>query len=237
MLKNAFYVGGAVLIVIFAYYGIRFYASLHRSKVLIQNTTPFTLDSGAGLSMLVIGDSTAVGVGASKPEDSLPGRVSELLHATRVENYAVSGAMVQDLPPQIAKAKQLSYDFILVQIGANDITHRHSATTAAQKLVTILKTLPSAKQVLVISAGDVGSATIFPPFLAPYFTQLTLQYHTALERELSAAGITYVNLYKSPDNYLFSTEPETYLAADGFHPSSAGYGLWSKAIAPHITVH
>lgn len=237
MIKNAFYLVGALLIVVFAYYGIRFYAALQRSKVLVQNATPFTLDSEPGLSMLVIGDSTAVGVGASKAEDSLAGRIAGFLHATHVENYAVTGAMVQDLPPQITKAEQDSYDFILVQIGANDITHRHPAEATAQKLITILKTLPAAKQVLVISAGDVGSATITPPFLASYFTQLNLQYHAAFAKEVSAIGDTYVNLYESPDNYLFSTHPEIYLAADGFHPSSEGYGLWFKAIAPHITVH
>jgi lysophospholipase L1-like esterase len=234
MFKIFFLFIAAAVLITFVYYGARFISAVQRSKVLIQNTTPYTIDKGAGFSILVIGDSTAVGVGASKADDSLAGRIANAKHATHVENYAVSGAVVDDLPLQIIEASQTDYDLILVQIGANDITHFHPAAQTAQALATTLKTLPTSKQVLVISAGDVGAATIIPPFLSGIFTKLNLAYHAEFARVLGVEGITYVNLHDAPDSELFSTHPEIYLAADGFHPSSAGYELWYKAVAPHL---
>ncbi len=236
MIKIVFFAIIATIFLGFMYYGARFMSAMQRSKVLIQKAMPYTLDSGAGFSMLVLGDSTAAGIGADKPEDTVPGRIADELNATHVENYAVSGAVVDDLVLQITEARQTSYDFILVQIGGNDITRLHPAVQTAQTLTFILKTLPPAKQVLVVSAGDVGAATIIPPFFRPIFTKLNLAYHAEFAKDLGAEGITYVNLHEAPDNELFTTHPEIYLAVDGFHPSGAGYGLWFNAIKPHLIV-
>lgn len=234
MIKIIFLGVAALALITFVYYGARFMSAIQRSKVLAQKSVPFTLDKGPGFSMLVLGDSTAVGVGADKPEDSVPARVAATQHATHVENYGVSGAIVDDLPIQITEAIQSSYDLILVQIGGNDITRLHPAVQTARMLVSILKALPPSKQVVVISAGDVGAATIIPPFFRPIFTKLNLAYHAEFTKALTAEGYTYVNIHAFPDNYLFTSQPEIYLASDGFHPSSAGYGIWFNAIKPHL---
>jgi lysophospholipase L1-like esterase len=235
MIKIFFICIGAALLIGFVYYSARFMGGVQRSTVLIEKAKPYTLDAGTGFSMLVLGDSTAVGVGADTPGESVPGRVAKAVHATHVENYAVTGAVVDDLPVQIIEANQTSYDLILIQIGANDITHLHPAAQTAQTLAATLKSLPPAKNVIVISAGDVGTATIIPPFLSPLFSKLNLAYHTEFEKELQAEGITYVNLGTAPGADLFKTQPAIYLAADGFHPSSAGYELWFKAIESHLS--
>ena len=59
--------------------------------------------------MLVLGDSTAVGIGAMRPEESVAGRVSNFLNADRVENYAVSGAVTNDLNEQMKNAALPKY--------------------------------------------------------------------------------------------------------------------------------
>ena len=224
-------------IVLLAYWGIRVALGVQVSKRLIQEAIPYEKQStDTSVSFLVLGDSTAVGVGANTPEDSLAGRVAKYIGATEVENYAVSGATVRDLPGQIKKAQLAVYSVILVQIGANDIVRFHPAGSTSALLAEELKALPKAGTVIVISAGDVGDATLIPPLLRPFYTRLNRAYHAAFQAALFPEGIRYVNLGAAPGSDLFSNYPKTYLAADGFHPSSAGYGVWFNAIQPALPV-
>lgn len=234
-LKALVLAAAVALVCIAAYMSIRLVGTFAAARELIREAVPYVKEtSGTGPSMLVLGDSTAVGVGARVPEDSIAGRSAAYLDAAVVENYGVSGAKVADLPEQIARATQPAYDVIIVQIGANDIVLLQGAQKTAKALAETLPTLPDAENVVVMSAGDVGGATGVPFFLRPLYSWLNRQYHAAFAHSLGAAGYTYVNLGTAPRGHLFYEEPETYLAADGFHPSSAGYGVWFEALAPYL---
>lgn len=233
--KSLVLVVGVSLAVLLLYAIVHLAYTLMLARELIREAQPYTKDeSGDGPSIVVLGDSTAVGVGAQKPEDSIAGRISEHVHASFVENHAVSGARVKDLPDQISKASHDYYDIVLIQIGANDIVSLKSPTITAQSLLVVLNKLPSADQVLVLSAGDVGGATGVPFFMRGVYTWLNLRYHEAFTQALGAGGYTYINLYESPRGALFYEQPKLYLAADGFHPSSEGYGIWFDTVQPHL---
>jgi len=224
----------ALLLIYIAYSGIRFYSGVQAARKGAALTEPYEKQSADhSVPVLVLGDSTAVGVGAATPEESLAGLASDYLHATSVENYAVSGAEVKDLRPQVAEAKLAHYRLILIQIGGNDIIAFHNASVAAALLGQILKTLPGADKVVVISAGNVGGATLFPWPIRPYYTYLNNQYHAAFAATVTAAGMTYVNLASDPGAKLIQDQPDIYLH-DGLHPSSAGYALWFSAIKPEL---
>ncbi len=201
------------------------------SERLMKNEHPYcneTFDYRKG--MLVLGDSTAVGVGADRPEESVPGRVAAFIGATHVENYAVSGAGVEELPLQIKQAKNDSYSLVLIQVGANNILSFNNPKKIAPQLADILKTLPKAEKVVVLCAGNVGGATIFPRFVRFIHTRLTLKYHELFAKVVAEAGGVYVNLYEPRAKDPFLQDPERYLAADGLHPSSEGYGLWFEKV-------
>ncbi len=229
---------GIVLCVYVLYYAVQFYRLTKISADIVAHTVPFSKnDPGYGESILVLGDSSAVGVGASKPEESVAGRLSEFTSASYVENKAVSGATVRDLAVQIAQVSQTHYSIILIQIGGNDIVRLHGPKHVADLLAAELADLPRADKVIVISAGDVGSAPLFPWPITLIYHALNLSYHEQFARALSGpiegynqGNITYVNLYTAPNNDLFSLEPQRYFAADGFHPSSAGYSIWFDAV-------
>ena len=225
----------AVLVLYTVGESLRIYKLAQISKQLIRNAVPYQLESAnAARSILVLGDSTAVGVGAEKPADTVAGRVAMLADATSVENYAVSGARVVDLETQMRHAKYDHYQLILIQIGGNDIIAFASAEKAAAFLKEELTHLPKSNQVIVLSAGNVGGAPLFPFFIRPVYTQLNEQYHKAFERVITESGHQYVNLREAPGGLLIEHEPEIYLSADQLHPSSAGYALWYEAIKPHI---
>jgi len=224
----------ALVLIYIAYAGVKFYAGVQAARRGAALTKPHEKQStDHALPVLVLGDSTAVGVGAATPEESLAGLVSGYLHATSVENYAVSGAEVKDLRSQVAEAKLAHYRLILIQIGGNDIIAFHDASTTAALLAQILKTLPGADRVVVISAGNVGGATLFPWPIRPYYTYLNNQYHAAFAAVVAAAGMAYVNLAADPGAKLIQDQPDIYLH-DGLHPSSAGYALWFSAIKPEL---
>ena len=222
---------GVLAALLVLYWGARFAYLFSIAMKLTSNTVPFErITDDTRVPLLVLGDSTAVGVGASTPEESVPGRVAVYIGATYVENHAVSGARVDDVPQQVKKATLPRYRMILLQIGANDMARFRDADEAAAGLAEVLQGLPAADTVVVISAGDLGTARIFPPPMRPWYTRVNRAYHAAFAKAAEAHGAVYVDLSRGPGKELFEKEPGTYFAPDQFHLSSAGYGLWFDAI-------
>lgn len=214
------------------YWGVTFLQKYEVSKFLVSKAVAYQVaTTDHTRTLLVLGDSTGVGVGAILPEDSVAGRLALSMQATYVENRAVSGAMVADIAGQIQEASLSHYDTVLIQIGTNDIVHFHSAQATADALLpSMQKAMSMAGTVILMSAGNVGAVTNFPEPIRPFHTRLNLEYHAAFAAMAAKVGATYVNLYASPEEDLFEMEPEVYLAPDGFHPSSEGYGLWFKRL-------
>lgn len=225
----------AALLAIFlgyiVYQGVFFYGKLRVSKELAARATPYTKDEAPREKrVLVLGDSTAVGVGA-EPKASLASLLAEHIGAGIVENYAVSGARARDLMAQAERRKHDAYDVILIQAGANDIIQGGNLDSAITDIANVVESLqPYAKQVLVLTAGDVGAATFFPKPLRVWYHARTLTWHDRTEQAIYEAGGTYVNLYKPSRIDPFVKEPAVYLAADGLHPTAKGYALWFKEV-------
>lgn len=201
------------------------------SRALMERETAYKKETNDYTrTMLVLGDSTGVGVGADTPEDSVAGRVAAYQGMTHIENYAVSGAAVEELPGQIKQAKLAHYDLVLIHIGGNDILALHDAKKVGERFSQILPTLPDAGRVIILSAGNVGGATIFPWIVRPFHFWLTLQYHAVFDEVAARHHAVYINLYEPPQKDPFLKDPERYLAADGLHPSSDGYALWFEKV-------
>ena len=224
-----------VVLALIAYAAANLYFKARVARELMDHETPFVHESeDHSKTLLVLGDSTGVGVGAERPEHTVAGRLAEYVGATHVENYAVSGAETADLLEQIEKAKLPRYDYILVHIGGNDILAFHNAKKVAQTLNETLPVLPKAGQVLLMSAGNVGGVTMFPFVLRPFHTALNLRYHKEFERVCHAWGVTYVNLFEPFWKDAFLRDPNRYLSRDGVHPSTYGYGLWFDKMKDYV---
>lgn len=228
-------IGAVVLGVLVLYSVTRTALLISESKRLVENTAPFEkVSADISVPLLVLGDSTAVGVGATVPEESVPGRVAIAIGATHTENHAVVGAKVKDLSQQIGMASLPKYRLILIQIGANDMVRFHDAGDAASTLGTALESLPPADQVIVISAGDLGTARILPLPLRSSYSRINQAYHSAFSEAAARHGAIYVDLSQGPGSEAFAENPAPYFAPDQFHLSSEGYRLWFEAIQPHL---
>lgn len=213
------------------YWGASTFFKVRASRDLMADAVPYELRSDDHRStLLVIGDSLGVGVGASKPEEAIPGRLAHYLGATHVENYSVIGAGVEDLAPQIAKATLPRYDVILVQVGGNNILAFDNVRWTGRILGEVFAELPESGKVILMSAGNAGGATLFPPPVRFFHTRTNLLYNKEFERVAHAWGVTYVDLYMPPSEDPFMQNPGFYLAADGLHPSSEGYQVWFEKL-------
>lgn len=231
-----FFITSLVVLVLVFYWGSLSYQKLSVSKKLVSEAVPFSrITADTTKTLLVLGDSTAVGVGATTTKDSIPAKLAAHIDATYVENYAVSGARVKDIESQLLRATQDTYDVLLLQVGANDIIRFTSREEVSSSLEPLLqKVAEKGKTVIFISAGNVGGAPIIPPPLRPVYTKLNLKYHDLFEKLSELHGVQYVNLYQPADQDPFLQQPEVYFALDDFHPSSAGYDIWFNMLIAEL---
>ena len=219
-------IGIAILSVI-AYWGANTFFRARISEALMENDRPYEKPSfDYATTLLVIGDSLAVGVGAARPEDSVAGRLAAYLDATYVENRAHAGAGVADLVGQIREAKLPQYDVILIQAGGNDILALHDAKKTAKELSAAFAALPPARRIILLGSGNVGGATLFPPPLRPFHTMKSRAMNREFARVAHGWHALFVGLFEPFYKDPFLRNPYRYLSRDGLHPSSYGYGLW-----------
>jgi lysophospholipase L1-like esterase len=225
-----------ILIAILAYVGyeyVRIEGLIGKTNVLVAQAVPYQSGGGTN-SMLVIGDSTAVGVGATSPADSVPALLGSYIHAS-VENHAVSGAKTSDMEAQLHEAQRSSYDLILIQVGANDVVGLGSIDAANGELETLLSDAQAySRNIVLVTAGRVGDAPIFPILIKPYLNSRAVELRTAFAATAASAGALYVDLSGDTSD-AFDADPSKYYAADMFHPSSAGYGLWFAAVQSAVS--
>lgn len=210
-----------------AYEAVRIYGLLQVAKSNpLRATVPFTREKGTH-AMLVLGDSTAVGVGTD-PLYSVPARVSQLIDAS-VENYAKSGAVVEDLDEQLSRAKIRHYDFILIQAGANDVIHFRSLAVAQEQMDALLnKVSQYSDRVILLTAGKIGEAPIFPVVLRPVLTSRAADLRQRFMHSAEQRGVKYVDLFTTSEQ--FQSDPQRYYGKDMLHLSADGYGLWYQEV-------
>ncbi len=225
----------AIIAIIVVYEICRVFYYIHISIWLVASAEPYTLSGSSNwLSVLVLWDSTAVGVGATTRQDSIPGRLAKYVGATRVENHAISGATVADVGSQLAQVEKKEYDYILLQIGANDMVAFHSLEIVSRDYEVLLKSLPKAKKLIVLSCGNLGGAKIFPKIMGIYYEAISRNYHAKFRTIVENHGGVYVDIFEEPSVDPFVLQPDVYLAKDYFHPSSVGYAHWFEKLIIQI---
>jgi lysophospholipase L1-like esterase len=199
--------------------------------------SPVDLDldvDGPGPLMVWVGDSTAAGVGASAAEEALPSQVAAGLgHRVGVRVLAKSGATVADvLSHQVPRVPTLRPDVVLVSVGANDTTHltaRSQFRRDYEALVTRLSGGSGGAEIVLLGVPDMGAV----PRLAQPLRALAGWRGERLDAEIAAVAaahqVRYVDIAGSTGR-AFRRHPDRYFAADRYHPSDAGYALWTRAV-------
>ncbi len=176
------------------------------------------------LRLLIVGDSTAVGTGASSPQSSLAGLLAREYPRLRIDNRARDGAKFDDVAGQLGGPDR--YDLVLIQAGGNDVIRLRNMDTVGTDIERVL-TLAKARadRVILMPAGNVGNAPFFYPPVSWTMSSRARTMHELVREATQRHGATYVNLYKDKASDPFAQQPELN-AEDGLHPSDAGYRVW-----------
>jgi lysophospholipase L1-like esterase len=205
---------------------------IRHSQKLAAAAVPFSRSGAYPVSVLFVGDSLAVGVGATEG-GTLPERVAELLHAS-VENRARSGARMKDIEQQIASATQEHYDYVFIIGGGNDILQRTAYGQLQDSIRNVYgRSKMLSDRVLALTCGDAGHAPFFVFPLTTFLSKKTLEtrpFFVAIAREL---GVEYVNILEYPES-VFLNDVKKYYATDLLHLSTDGYGVWFEYIAERM---
>src|SRR5262249_21426315 len=122
---------------------------------------------GAPVRIVWLGDSTAVGVGASSPDNALPRQVAAGLgRPVELTGLATRGARladgVNDRGPKLrALPPERQPDIVLVSVGSNDVTHLTSQNTFRSQYLGLLDRLPTSADKILLGVPDLGSAPRF----------------------------------------------------------------------------
>lgn len=194
-------------------------------------------ESGSPLRMVVVGDSTGAGVGASRTESTVGGRLAATIaeaaqRAVSLRNVAVSGARAGDLADQLDVALKLEPEVVVVLIGANDVTHLTALGSIRRDLGDAVRRAREAGAAVVVgTCPDMGGATVFPHPLRELAAWRGRAVGASERSAVRAAGGNPVDL-AARTGPAFRARPEVMLSVDSFHPSDAGYALWAEALAP-----
>jgi lysophospholipase L1-like esterase len=204
-----------------------------RTPVLPEAAGPRHGSAGAGepLRLVVLGESTAAGVGVDRIEDGLTGHFARSLarrsgRQVRWTLSARSGATAAHARHALLPAAVLEpCDLALVVLGVNDtlrLTGRAAWRRTVAAVVADLRT--TGGRVLLAGVPDLGTFTALPqPLRAVLGDQSRM-----LDRELRALA--------DPPGVRHAPAPalsnlDAPFAADGFHPSAAAYRLWGAQLA------
>jgi|GEM_PF-2969235 lysophospholipase L1-like esterase len=193
---------------------------------------PISFDRGADQSILLIGDSTAVGTGSSDDAKTLSSFLAKDYPNTNIVNKAENGALTERVLTQLNNEIGNEYNLIIISTGGNDVW----ALTREKKLRKIFTSLlrraraKSNGRVIVLFFGNEGSAPFFPIFLQRFLLRRTLMIRDLFEEVTKEEQVTFLELFTNPKENPFVLDPEHNFAPDGLHPNGNGYWNWYKHV-------
>ena len=187
-----------------------------------------SVDGPDPASILVLGDSTAAGVGALTQDEALPGHLARALSAEwgrGVSWRAIgkNGATAGDIVDHYLNAASTEpYDLIFLSIGANDALGVRSRGAFRRDIRVILRRLRAASPTALILVSSLPAFFRFEALPNPlrFVLYLHSQSLEATARRV-VAGEPGVLMSPPPPPYTAD-----FFATDRFHPSASGYRDW-----------
>jgi lysophospholipase L1-like esterase len=180
--------------------------------------------------LLVLGDSTAAGVGVDTQLDGLPGNLARDLaaHTGRgIEwkaigrNGATSGELLVEF---MDEATSSEYDIVFLSIGANDALTIRSRAAFGRDIRKVLARLRAASPDALILMSSLPAFSRFVLLPEPLRSNLYL-HSRSLEAVARSAVEAMSGAHMAPPPPPYT---EGFFASDLFHPSAIGYRDWAR---------
>lgn len=191
--------------------------------------------------LLILGDSTAAGVGAAGPRDTIGATVATGVAAltgrpVELRNLSRSGATALALRDQVELGLQALPDpeVAIVMIGTNDVKDRVDQAASVRALSETVRTLRQARvEVVVGTCPDLGTIRPVPQplrWLSQRWSRDLAAAQTVAVVEAGGRTVSTGDLLGP----LFHQMPLEMFSDDRFHPSSAGYARAAAFILPSV---
>ena len=195
---------------------------------------------GEPLELLILGDSIAAGLGATRRKETLGARIAKGLanrarRPVRLRTVAVVGSESSALREQLDDLPdEYEPDVAVIVVGGNDITHRVPVATSVSHLTEAIARLRSrGTQVVVGTCPDLGALRPVPQPLRSLGSRMSRQLALAQADAAVAAGAYAVSLRHAVGPF-FISQPDEMFSLDRFHPSALGYRRTAEALLPAV---
>ncbi|MGD0686385.1 MAG: SGNH/GDSL hydrolase family protein [Streptosporangiaceae bacterium] len=183
--------------------------------------------------LLVIGESTAAGVGAGAHGRALPGFLAAAM-SRRVGGtvtWAVrgkSGATARKVLAELVPSGQQPFDVTVLTVGINDLFDRRAPRLWAADLRGLIDALSGEggrTRVIVSGMPPVQRVPAIPQPLRFVLSRRARAMDRVTRQVSAERGAVYVPISAA------IVRGEGLFASDGFHPSEAGYRVWAGVLA------
>lgn len=189
-----------------------------------------TEGAGPSLRYVIMGDSTAIGQGASYDQSYAVATARYLAqqHTITWKNLGQSGARTKDVQyRQLPDALAFHADIALIAVGANDVTHFSSLETihkGLQQTITALQAQNPSIHIILTGAPPMGTIPRYPWPAQQIVGKRTDTVNAMIRKLCDDAHLTFAPIAEKTAA-TFRAHPD-YFAADKFHPNAQGYQQW-----------
>ncbi|MEU7277312.1 SGNH/GDSL hydrolase family protein [Streptomyces sp. NPDC045431] len=228
-------------------YGVLLTKRVLRTRVVrlpeAEGDSGTTHGTGPALRLLVLGDSTAAGVGAARHSEALAGHLATAVTALTGRGVdwrvaARSGATVRtvrrDLLNRLTEpTRRWSPDLIVVTAGMNDALRRRRPRAFRADVLRLVRDiglrLDGEVPVVLVGLPDTDRLAALPRALrAPLGVYVRL-----LDRQLRVVARRAPHVVHLPSGGPPHV-PGDWISRDRFHPSPTGYRAWARIVAAGV---
>lgn len=194
------------------------------------------IGQGKALSILILGDSAAAGVGVEDQREALLGCLLDELASNFEVTYQLEAKTGDSTLEILQRTKQLDnqqFDVVITSVGVNDVTKLISPQKWIQQqrgLYTEIEAKFLPKMILVTGVPPMN---LFPALPNP-LGWLFGQYSSAMNQKLAQFIENKINYQLIRFDLAHFKTLNLQMARDGFHPSQEIYQILAKQISQCI---
>ncbi|WP_457350137.1 SGNH/GDSL hydrolase family protein [Roseateles sp. P5_D6] len=200
------------------------------------------------MRLLIVGDSSAAGVGAAHQDEALAGRLAQAL-ATRLgqpvgwQLIATSGHRSEQALAAFEAADVVQADVLITSLGVNDVVDQIApaqALVALDRIHALATERAGVRLSVHCAAPPMQRFPLLPQPLRWFFGRQAARFNVALSSSVEGQASRHV--LHLPE--AMQRNAVELMAEDGFHPGPRGYALWAEALAdrvvaslPQLSIH
>lgn len=191
---------------------------------------------GKALSILLVGDSAAAGVGVNHQDDALTGAILSNLtqdYTVTWKLQAKTGDTTSKVTHALAHIQAEHYDVVVTSVGVNDVTKLMPADVWIKKQEKFYASIEEKFSPNLIIAAGVPPMNMFPALPNP-LAWLFGQYAKKMNQQLAKFVQKKSNMDWIEYDLAQYKKLNLDMAKDGFHPSKEVYALWGQQVAAKI---